>query len=50
MFKILGLLLTLGLCVGVMLLWARPATGVAWLIVLAPLALVWWALSLFFDK
>ena len=33
MFKLLGLLLSLGAYAGLMLLWAKPATGLAWLLV-----------------
>lgn len=50
MFKLLGLLLSLGAYAGLMLLWAKPATGLAWLLVLAPLALAWWVLSVFFRR
>ena len=50
MFKLLGSLLSLGVYAGVMLLWARPATGVAWLLVLAPVALAWWAISVFLRR
>lgn len=50
MFKWIGLLLSLSAYVGVMLLWARPATGVAWLLALAPLAVCWLALSVFFKR
>ena len=50
MFKLLGSLLSLGVYAACMLLWARPATGWALLLALAPLALAWWALSVFFDR
>lgn len=50
MFKLLGSLLSLGVYTSCLLLWAKPATGVAWLLALVPLALAWWALSVFFDR
>lgn len=50
MFKLLGSLLSLAAYAGVVLLWARPATGLAWLLVLAPVALAWWVLSVFFQR
>ena len=50
MFSLLGWLLKLALWFGVALLVIRPAWGLACLLVLAPLALVWWALSIFFER
>jgi hypothetical protein len=50
MFKLLSLLLSLGFYICCLLLWVRPATGLAWLLALVPLAVAWWALSVFFDR
>lgn len=49
MFKFVGFLRRLGFLVSLSLLFVKPATGWAWLIVLTPLRLAWWALSLLFD-
>ncbi len=50
MFDLLGWLLKLAFWLSVALLVVRPALGLACLLVLAPLALVWWALSVFFER
>lgn len=49
MFKFVGFLLRVGFFVGLSLLFVKPATGWVWLLVLTPLRLAWWALSLLFD-
>ena len=50
MFNLLGWLLKLAFWFSVALLTVRPVWGLACLLVVVPLALVWWALSVFFER